>query len=71
MIEFQISSDHILFICSLITALYGVYKIVKEVRKPNADLKAEVSRHAKLLDTDNTRLKEVEDSNKMILHVCS
>ena len=67
MVEFQISSNHILFICSLITALYGVYKIVKELRKPNADLKAEVSKHTRLLDTDNVRLKEVEDSNKMIL----
>ena len=67
MIEFQISSGHILFICSLITALYGVYKIVKELRKPNEDLKAEVNKHTRLLDTDNVRLKEVEDSNKMIL----
>ena len=67
MIEFQISSEHILFICSLITALYGVYKIVKEIRKPNEDLKAEVNKHTRLLDTDNVRLKEVEDSNKMIL----
>ena len=67
MIEFQISSNHILFICSLITALYGVYKIIKELRKPNADLKAEVNKHTRLLDTDNVRLKEVEDSNKMIL----
>ena len=67
MIEFQISSDHILIICSLITALYGVYKIVKEIRKPNEDLKAEVSKHDRLLNTDNIRLKEVEDSNKMIL----
>ena len=67
MIEFQISSEHILFICSLITALYGVYKIIKELRKPNEDLKEEVNKHSKLLDTDNTRLKEVEESNKMIL----
>lgn len=67
MIEFQISSSHILFVCSLITALYGVYKIVKELRKPNEDLKSEVDRHKRLLDSDNTRLKEVEDSNKMIL----
>ena len=67
MIDFQISSSQILFICSLATALYGVYKIVKELRKPNEDLKAEVSKHTRLLDTDNIRLKEVEESNKMIL----
>lgn len=67
MIEFHISSEHILIICSLITGLYGVYKIIKELRKPNDDLKVKVEKHDKLLDADNTRLKEVEDSNKMIL----
>ena len=67
MFEFQISSTDILFICSLITALWGIYKIIKELKKPNADLKNEVYRHAKLLDSDNERLKEVEESNKMIL----
>ena len=67
MVEFQISSSQIIFICSLITALWGVWKIIKEVRKPNDDLKAKVEKHDKLLDTDNCRLKEVEDSNKMIL----
>ena len=51
----------------MITAMYGVYKIIKELRKPKQDLKSEVDRHSKLLDTDNTRLKEVEESNKMIL----
>ena len=67
MIEFQISSSQILFFCSMITAMYGVYKIIKELRKPKQDLKSEVDRHSKLLDTYNTRLKEVEESNKMIL----
>ena len=67
MIEFHISSEHILIICSLITGLYGVYKIIKELRKPNEDLKVKVEKHDKLLDADNPRLKEVEDSNKMIL----
>ena len=67
MVNFTISSTHILAICSLITALWGVYKIVKELKKPNDDLREEVDRHSKLLDTDNKRLKEIEASNKMIL----
>ena len=53
--------------CSLVAGLYGVWKIVKELKKPNDDMKAEVQRHSELLDNDNKRLKEVEDSNKMIL----
>lgn len=67
MIKFTVSSDTILLICSLIAALWGVYKIVKEVKKPSKDLQETVYKHSKLLDSDNVRLKEVEESNKMIL----
>lgn len=65
--NFEITSEQILGFCALITALWGVWKIVKEVKKPNNDLKAEVAKHTELLDGDNKRLKEVEESNKMIL----
>lgn len=65
--EFMITSNQILAFCGLITALWGVWKIVKEVRKPNEDLKKKVEKHDSLLDTDNRRLKEIEDSNKMTL----
>lgn len=67
MIKFTVSSSTILLICSLITALWGVYKIVKEVKKPSKDLQETVDEHSKLLDSDNVRLKGVEESNKMIL----
>jgi hypothetical protein len=53
--------------CSLVAGLWGVWKIVKELKKPNDDMKAELQKHAELLDTDNKRLKEVEESNKIIL----
>ena len=65
--EFMITSNQILAFCGLITALWGVWKIVKELRKPNEDLKKKVEKHDNLLDTDNRRLKEIEDSNKMTL----
>lgn len=67
MIEFEITPEQIVFVCSLIASLWGVYKIVKEWRKPNEDLRATVNKHTSLLDVDNTRLKDVEESNKMIL----
>lgn len=67
MIEFTVSSSTVLLICSLITALWGVYKIVKEIKKPSKDLQGTVDKHSQLLDNDNIRLKEVEESNKMIL----
>lgn len=65
--KFMITSNQILAFCGLITALWGVWKIVKEVRKPNEDLKKQVKKHDNLLDSDNRRLKDIEESNKMTL----
>ena len=65
--EFTISSEQIMGLCALATALFGVWKIIKEVKKPSDDLKAEVDQHDKLLKDDNERLKDLELSNKMIL----
>lgn len=65
--EFTIASNQILAICAFITAVWGVWKIIKEIRKPNDDLRAEVDKHTEYLTNDNRRLQEVEDSNRMIL----
>ena len=65
--SFSVTSEQIIYICSFIAAVWGIWKIVKEIRNPNDDLKAEVSKHTRLLDNDNKRLKEYEESNRMIL----
>lgn len=65
--HFTITSEQIMGLCALATALFGVYKIVKEVKKPSDELKAEVAEHRSLLNSDHERLKDVEVSNKMIL----
>lgn len=65
--SFSVTSEQIIYICSFIAAVWGIWKIVKKIRKPNDDLKAEVSKHTRLLDNDNKRLKEYEESNRMIL----
>ena len=65
--EFTITSSQILAMCAFISATWGVYKIIKELKKPSEDLRKEVEKHSKLLDTDDRRLKEIEDSKKMIL----
>lgn len=62
-----ITSDQIIGGLTLIGLLWATYKIIKEAKKPSDDLKAEVSRHDELLDSDNKRLKEMESSNRMIL----
>lgn len=64
---FTVTSEQIVYICGLIAALWGVWKIVKELKKPNDDLKAAVQKHTELLDNDNRRLKEYKESNHMIL----
>lgn len=63
----SISIEQILGFCGLVTALWGVWKIIKEIKKPSEDLLAKVQLHDELLKKDNERLKEVETSNKMIL----
>ena len=65
--EFVITSNQILGFCALITALWGLWKIVKEAKKPSDDLKKKVDRHESLLDNDNKRLTEIETSDRMIL----
>lgn len=65
--DFVITSEQILGFCALVTALWGIWKIIKELKKPNANLKETVAKHDMLLDNDNKRLKAIEDSNKMIL----
>lgn len=67
MMEFTISTSQIMWFCSFITVLWGVWKIAKEARKLNDELKAKVNKHDLLLDKDNKRLKEIEESNKMIM----
>lgn len=65
--NFVITSEQIIWFCSFVAGLWTLWKIVKEVRKPNDDLKTKVEKHDQLLDNDNKRLKEIETSNQMIL----
>lgn len=65
--NFTITSEQILGICAFIITIWGVVKIVKEIKKPKDDLVAMVELHDKLLKKDNERLKEMETSNKLIL----
>ena len=65
--DFTITSNQILAFCALLTAIWGVWKIVKEMKKPNDDLKEKVAEHDMLLDKDGKRLARIEESNKMTL----
>ena len=65
--DFTITSNQIMEFCSLIALIWGVWKIVKEIKKPSDDLKKLVDKHSAMLDNDKRRLKDIEVSNKMIL----
>ena len=55
-----ITSQQIVWICGFIASIWGVVKIVKELKKPSDDLKATVKRHDELLHKDNERLNSLE-----------
>ena len=62
-----INTEQIIYICTLIVAIWGVYKIYKEVKKPNDDIRSTVKNHDEKLKKEDNRLKEQEETNRMIL----
>lgn len=62
-----INTEQIIYICTLIAAVWAVYKIYKEIRKPNDDIRTMVKNHDEKLRTEDNRLKEQEETNRMIL----
>lgn len=58
--NFTITSQQIVWICGFIASIWGVVKIIKELKKPSDDLKAKVQRHDELLHKDNERLNSLE-----------
>ena len=43
--DFVITSQQIVWICGFIASIWGVVKIVKELKKPSDDLRTMVHRH--------------------------
>ena len=64
---FVVTSEQIIYICGLIAAIWGIVKIIKELRKPSDDLKEMVEKHDRLLANDNQRIHKIEESNQLIL----
>lgn len=64
---FTITSEHILWVCTFVAAVFGLWKIVKEIKKPSDDLREAVTKHDRLLDNDNKRIHKIEESNQLIL----
>jgi hypothetical protein len=45
-----------------------IYKLLTNIRKPDKDRDDMIRIHSEKLDNDHRRLKELEESNKVIMH---
>lgn len=69
--KFVFSSEQIIYVitfCGVVWgAVYGFYKFVNGLKKPNDELHKTVKQHSELLNKDNERLKSIEKANREIL----
>ena len=55
-----IDLEYVLWLLGFIASAWGVVKIIKELKKPNDDLKETVRKHEEWLSIDNERIKSIE-----------
>jgi hypothetical protein len=55
-----IDLEYVLWLLGFIASAWGVVKIIKELKKPNDDLKETVRKHEEWLARDNARIKSIE-----------
>lgn len=55
-----IDLEYVLWLLGFIASAWGVVKIIKEIKKPNDDLKETVRKHEEWLSRDNERIKSIE-----------
>lgn len=55
-----IDLEYVLWLTGFIASAWGVVKIIKELKKPNDDLKETVRKHEEWLARDNERIKSIE-----------
>lgn len=55
-----IDLEYVLWLLGFIASVWGVVKIIKELKKPNDDLKETVRKHEEWLARDNERINSLE-----------
>ncbi len=55
-----IDLEYVLWFFGFIASAWGIVKIIKELKKPNDDLKETVRKHEEWLVRDNDRIKSIE-----------
>ena len=58
--EFAIAVRQFLLVCGAVITIGGAWKVYKEIKKPNDDLKETVRRHEEWLKRDNDLIKSIE-----------
>lgn len=58
--EFAIAVRQFLLVCGAVITIGGAWKVYKEIKKPNDDLKETVRKHEEWLKRDNDRIKSIE-----------
>lgn len=58
-------------LCTFVVLLGNVVRTVREWTRPATDVGARLDAHDELLDKDNRRLGELEESNRLLLRAIS
>lgn len=53
--------------CAAVTALGSAWSTIQKFRKPAVDGDKKLEAHDRMLDNDNRRINELEESNRLIL----
>jgi hypothetical protein len=65
--EFTVTSTQILGFFTFVGAVWGFIKIIKEINKPNVDLKNKVEEHERDLKDLKDKYNEIDNTDKLIL----
>ena len=64
--EWTFHLSDIVYICGALATIWGAIRIIKELRKPNDDLKETVEQHSECLHNDKVRIDAMEKGQRVI-----
>ena len=64
--NFAITINDFLYLCGILATVWGAYKVIKEIRKPENDLRDTVKKHEDYLKKDRDEIEEIKEGNRVI-----
>ena len=61
-----ISLNDLLWLSDFIASLWGIFKIFKEIKKPNEEMRAQVKKNTDKLNKDYERISSIEETNRVL-----